>query len=118
MMNGVKGWNKVKRVLGYCPYCIVGKQVADKVSSKKTAEKKSESVDNSEKRLIERMRTGRNVALIGVFCPIFWVSLFMGASGSVLLLNAIHSSIFIGIGITYSLINFIILRKLRLIKVK
>ncbi|MDA8226376.1 MAG: hypothetical protein M0T74_01490 [Desulfitobacterium hafniense] len=106
--------NLVKRIIGYCPYCIVGKQVTSKISGIKQVVKKSNPPDDNEKRLIGKMKTGRNIALIGVFCPIFWSALFMGASGSILLLNAIHSGIFICIGGAYFFLNFITLRRLRL----
>jgi len=117
-MGGIKEWNIIKRILGYCPYCIIGKQVVNKVSSNKVVRKKSEQNAHSEKRLIEGMKTGRNIALIGVFCPIFWLSLFMGESVSVLLFNAVHSSLFIFLGGTYFLINFIKFRKHQFLKVK
>lgn len=98
---------------------MVGKHVASKVTGNTPLAKKSDPPNDDEKHLIGGIKTGRNIALVGVFCPIFWLSLFTGASGSVLLFDAIHSSIVIFIGGAYSFINFIMLRRLRLkLKVK
>lgn len=47
----------------------------------------------------EQTKAGRNIALIGLFCPFFWYALFTGASKSELTFHAIHSSIVILIGI-------------------
>lgn len=45
------------------------------------------------------MAMGRNIALIGLFCPIFWVSLFSGASAATIRVNAIHSGCVILLGL-------------------
>lgn len=112
-MKSSKLWNAIKRILGYCPYCIVGKQVSNKISGKKEPANKSNPPSNNEKRLLEGIKTGRNIALVGVFCPIFWTSLFMGAERSVLLFNAAHSGIFICIGGAISLYNINRLQRFR-----
>ena len=109
-----KIWKSIKGVLGYCPYTIAGKQIANKVSGNRPAEKKSETPNDNEIRLKVGMKSGRNIALVGLFCPIFWLSLFMGAAGSRLMANAIHSGIIIFMGSVYYSINYAMLRRLRL----
>lgn len=53
--------------------------------------------------ICEQTRAGRNIALLGLFCPFFWYALFTGASKGELLFHATHSSVvfFIGIGIMF-----------------
>ncbi|HHY26300.1 MAG TPA: hypothetical protein GX523_06040 [Desulfitobacterium dehalogenans] len=106
-------WSSFKNFIGYCPYYKVGTQVAKKVSGKKQPLKKSKSPNDEEKNLIEGMKTGRNITLIGFFCPIFWYSLFMGSPKDVVLFNAAHSGIFIAIGVVLYLINASKLRKIQ-----
>ncbi|MCB8816682.1 hypothetical protein [Desulfosporosinus shakirovi] len=110
VIKSPKIWNAIKDMLGYCPYCMAGKQVTSKISGKNQPTKPP---SDNEKRFLEGIRTGRNIALVGVFCPIFWTSLFMGAEKSVLLFNAAHSGIFICIGGALSLFNIIRLRRFR-----
>ena len=47
----------------------------------------------------QQTKAGRNIALIGLFCPFFWYALFTGASKGELTFHAIHSSIVFLIGI-------------------
>jgi hypothetical protein len=51
--------------------------------------------------LSEQVKAGRNIALLGFFCPFFWFALFSGANASTIALHAAHSGIvfLIGIGI-------------------
>ncbi|UPR34013.1 hypothetical protein ISX50_13115 [Vibrio cyclitrophicus] len=44
-------------------------------------------------------RTGRNIALLGLFCPFFWYALFTGASKAELTFHATHSGVVFLIGI-------------------
>ncbi|MBR0598570.1 hypothetical protein [Sinanaerobacter chloroacetimidivorans] len=108
-----KIFNFIRSVFGYCPYCIAGRQVVNKITKKPTV-KKIDLPRNDEAYYWGKIKTGRNIALIGVFCPIFWTSLFMGADRSTILFNAFHSSIFVCIGGIYSLANYVILRRLRM----
>lgn len=36
---------------------------------------------------------GRNLMLLGIFCPFFWVALFIGSDKATLIFHAAHSSI-------------------------
>ncbi|MCQ1060313.1 hypothetical protein ACQKPX_14755 [Photobacterium sp. DNB23_23_1] len=47
----------------------------------------------------EQTRAGRNIALLGFFCPFFWIALFTGAEASSLAFHATHSGIVFLIGI-------------------
>lgn len=51
-------------------------------------------------------RTGKNIALLGIFCPFFWYALFTGASTSELIFHATHSSIVFLIGLAIILVSF------------
>ncbi|MGE9291537.1 MAG: hypothetical protein ACQKBT_11135 [Puniceicoccales bacterium] len=44
-------------------------------------------------------RTGRTIALLGFFCPIFWIALLSGADASTIALHAGHSGIVFLIGL-------------------
>ncbi|MDQ8195725.1 hypothetical protein QEH59_14920 [Coraliomargarita sp. SDUM461004] len=58
-------------------------------------------------KLSEQMRAGRNIALLGLFCPIFWFALFLGADKSTLALHAAHSGIVFLIGVGIMLVGLI-----------
>ncbi|MGR5063880.1 hypothetical protein [Photobacterium sp. DNB22_13_2] len=47
----------------------------------------------------EQTKAGRNIALLGFFCPIFWIALFSGADAQSLAFHATHSGIVFLIGI-------------------
>ena len=49
--------------------------------------------------LSEQTKAGRNIALLGLFCPLFWIALLTGASKSELMFHATHSSVVFLIGI-------------------
>ncbi|MDQ8182604.1 hypothetical protein [Pelagicoccus sp. SDUM812005] len=43
--------------------------------------------------MTEQVKAGRNIALLGFFCPFFWIALLSGAEASTLGLHAAHSGI-------------------------
>ena len=53
----------------------------------------------------ELTKIGRNIALLGLFCPFFWFALFSGADPSVITFHAYHSSIVFIIGIIIIIIS-------------
>jgi hypothetical protein len=53
----------------------------------------------AERKLPAATRQGAFITLLGIFCPIFWVALFTGASASELKFHAIHSGIVVLIGV-------------------
>lgn len=86
----------IKDIIAACPYAIVGKKV---LGNKKSTEDKGQLIAiHREQQIIQRVKLGRNIALIGVFCPFFWIALFSGASQNVVYFNAMHSGIVIAIG--------------------
>lgn len=50
-------------------------------------------------KLSDQTKMGRNIALLGIFCPFFWFALFTGADSSTLVFHASHSSIVFLIGV-------------------
>jgi len=74
-----------------CAYCYIYKLLLAFINGKK---------------LSELTKSGRNIALLGLFCPFFWFSLFSGADSSTLLLNGLHSGIVFLIGIVIMFVGF------------
>ena len=52
-------------------------------------------------------RQGAILMVIGLCCPIFWISLIAGASADTLRFNAMHSGIFALIGLVIMIAGFI-----------
>jgi Na+/melibiose symporter-like transporter len=46
-----------------------------------------------------QMKTGKIIALIGLFCPLFWIALFSGQSAGAVLFNFCHSMLFVILGL-------------------
>lgn len=59
----------------------------------------------AERKLPESARPGASVALLGLFCPFFWIALFSGASKAELIFHATHSGVVILIGVVLLLIG-------------
>lgn len=53
----------------------------------------------TERRLPASARPGAYIALLGLFCPIFWTAYFRGAPRDELLFHATHSGIFVLVGV-------------------
>ena len=83
----------------YCPYTIFAKK-AIRFARGDYAKK---DITDRERYLLGHVKSGLGIALIGVFCPIFWLSLFSGAKAETLYFNAAHSGIVILIGCIYSI---------------
>ncbi|WP_417250606.1 hypothetical protein [Celeribacter sp.] len=52
-----------------------------------------------ERKLPDSARPGATIALLGLFCPFFWVALFSGASKGELIFHACHSGLVFLIGV-------------------
>ncbi|QBG48701.1 hypothetical protein EGM51_15295 [Verrucomicrobia bacterium S94] len=50
-------------------------------------------------KLSAQIKAGRNIALLGIFCPFFWMALLSGERGSALAFHALHSGMVCLIGI-------------------
>ena len=61
-----------------------------------------------ERQLTAFGRQGSLIALLGLCCPFFWVALFRGASRGELILHAMHSGIFIIIGVVLMLLGVVV----------
>ncbi len=55
--------------------------------------------------LSESIKTGRHIALLGLFCPFFWFALFSGADAATIMLHAAHSGIVFLIGVAVVLVG-------------
>ena len=53
----------------------------------------------------EQTKTGRNIALLGFFCPFFWYALFSGAPQNELLVHASHSGIVLLVGLVIMVLS-------------
>jgi hypothetical protein len=53
----------------------------------------------SERKFPAAARQGAFITLLGIFCPIFWIALFTGASAEDLKFHATHSGIVALIGV-------------------
>ena len=58
-----------------------------------------------------QMKTGKMLALVGAFCPLFWIALFSGQSTGAVLFNFCHSMLFVVIGL-----SMYFTRKLKILK--
>ncbi|WP_157757613.1 hypothetical protein [Pseudalgibacter alginicilyticus] len=95
-----------KSVVQACPYSLVGKKCMDAVKGKPSVNKNS----NNKTQLFQKgIKTGRNISLVGVFCPFLWFSILSGATKDFIILNLIHSGIIVGIGLVIMGINYIAL---------
>jgi len=57
-------------------------------------------------KLSDQEKMGRNIALLGIFCPFFWFALFTGADKSTLAFHATHSSLVFLLGIVIMIFSF------------
>jgi len=73
-----------KRLLSLCPYTHVFHSVKIVVR---------------EKKLPQAAKTGALIALLGFFCPLFWVPFLSGKPLGELWFDIIHSGAFVAIGI-------------------
>ena len=58
-------------------------------------------------KLSEQGKVGRNIALLGIFCPFFWYALFSGAQKSTVILHATHSGIVFLLGVVIMVFSFL-----------
>lgn len=99
----------LKSASASCPYTMLGKKVVETAAGKS----KPQQAAGAEPYWRSTVRTGRNIAIIGVFCPFFWISLFSGASAPMIRFNAVHSAIVILIGLLVMAFGYWTLRRTR-----
>ena len=105
-MSSIKRF--ISQIFMSCPYTMAGKKCVNAVTGKKEERKVSSCKAEEYKAGI---KLGRNIALIGFFCPIFWGSVIMGAPASVILFNLTHSGIIIALGALIALQNYLKYRR-------
>ncbi len=54
---------------------------------------------SNERQIKSQMKVGAGLAVFGLVCPFFWLSLFYGNSGSESWVYGVHSGFFIVIGL-------------------
>lgn len=79
---------KPARLLNLCPYTHLWRAAKHAVTTRS---------------LPRSARPGAGIALLGLFCPFFWIALLGGAGKGELLFHATHSGIVILIGIVMML---------------
>lgn len=98
--------NFFKSIVQACPYSLVGKKCMNKFKSNPNTHKNSKNKTQLYK---SGIKTGRNISLVGVFCPFLWYSILSGASKNFIVLNLIHSGIIVAIGLVVAGINYVAL---------
>lgn len=78
-------------LLAACPYTLAGKKLLGAKQDKQAGGPPPAA--HEEQRSLHKIKLGRNIALIGVFCPFFWVSLLSGAPRNIVNFNAAHSGL-------------------------
>lgn len=81
-----------KKIFCLCPYTHIVKTVRTAIR---------------EKKMPRSSRSGLIIAALGLFCPLFWVPFFLGATLEELKYDILHSSIFIVIGLVLFVCGFI-----------
>jgi len=86
-------------LISYCPYTMLAKKILRFLRGETGTP--PDQLTNREIYLKSNIRIGYGIMLIGVFCPIFWISFLLGARGDELMFNAVHSGIVILFGLLY-----------------
>lgn len=84
--------NRFSFLLKMCPYSVLWKAI---------------KVAINERRLPRSARQGALIALLGLFCPLFWIAYFNGASGKELIFHAVHSGTFVVVGLVLMVIGLL-----------
>ncbi|GAA5219980.1 hypothetical protein [Membranihabitans marinus] len=95
-----------KSIVKACPYTILGKKG---IEIFKAAPKSDKNIENKMQRYKTGMKTGRNISLVGVFCPFLWYAILSGASKEFIMLNVIHSALFVVLGLLILGVNYVAL---------
>lgn len=94
----------IKSIVKACPYTLLGKKCVNAVKPSST---KKQAPSPKLITLSKNIKTGRNIVLIGVFCPFLWFAILSGASKDFIIMNAIHSGFVAVIGLVIMLINYL-----------
>lgn len=99
-----------RSVANACPYSMAAKKCVDVARGKNRPD--ARNTDRIEK-YRNGIKMGRNVALIGLFCPFLWYSILSGKSMDFIVLNLIHSGIIAGIGLLLVVVNMLAISNYR-----
>ena len=86
-------------IFSYCPYTMLGKTIIRFLRREKNLP--LEPLTSNERYLKSKTTFGVGIILIGIFCPIFWISVFTGAQGDELIRSGINSLLVVLFGIGY-----------------
>lgn len=85
--RGIRGF--FGNLISYCPYTMLAKKIFRFLRGETGTT--PDQLTNREIHLKSNIKIGYGIMLVGIFCPIFWLSLIAGARGDELMFNAIHS---------------------------
>ncbi|WP_299781526.1 hypothetical protein [uncultured Formosa sp.] len=94
----------IKTVVQACPYTLLGKKCVSVVNRKSKVRTHS---NNKVQFFKSGIKTGRNIALVGIFCPFLWFAILSGASKDFIILNAMHSGIIVCLGLAVVGFNYV-----------
>jgi hypothetical protein len=86
-------------LISYCPYTMLAKKILRFLRGETGTP--PDQITNRELHLKSNIKIGYGIMLVGIFCPIFWLSLLAGARGDELMFNAIHSFLVILFGLGF-----------------
>jgi|GEM_PF-935915 hypothetical protein len=95
--GGIRG--SLSYLISCCPYTMLAKKVLRLLRGETGT--LPDQITNREIHLKSNIRIGYGIMLVGIFCPIFWLSLLSGARGDELIFNAIHSFLVFLFGIGF-----------------
>lgn len=109
-MIAIKEFFKI--FINSCPYSCAIKEFIQIIRGKSNSKV---CLSDKGQIFMSRIKLGRNFAIIGFLCPIFWISLITRADIEVIMFNATHSGIIIIIGVIIAITNYIYLLRLKAI---
>ena len=95
--------NFFKSIVQACPYSLVGKKCIGVFKNKPSTDK---NLKNKILLFKTGIKTGRNISLVGLFCPFLWYAILSGASKDFIVMNVVHSGIIVGLGLVILSINY------------
>lgn len=99
------------QLLSCCPFTMLGKRIIRIVGRELVTPE--HPLNNREHYLLGKIRIGYGIILIGVVCPVFWLSFFSGARGIDLAFKAGTSLLVILFGVLYTVMHWLQLHKER-----
>lgn len=96
-LGGIRGF--FGNLISYCPYTMLAKKILRFLHGETGTP--PDQLTNREIHLKSNIKIGYGIILVGIFCPIFWISFLLGAREDELMFNAVHSGIVILFGLLY-----------------